>query len=534
MGYISKDIAVITEPKIISLSAAPNFVTFASKPAVKTYFEANVSVNIDAGATAIPTKTVIRVTDPSGAVYAFHGTTNPDEVGGAVFFVSVDKSDTAQNLREAMVANRWINANLEIRIPFNWSNFGAENGRVLNIKSKGAGSEFTVTITAPNNPANVAYTIAYVNAVSTNNDSISGEATTAEIELDIYENAAVFLGEDDRALTPAKLGTFVTSLQKTYAGAPLWFDVNGLFSQYAKYTLPPQAVGWFNTGTVKTFRFIAKKRGVNSFIFYQSNALFLLSGYGPASEELDLRDYVFDNSNLKLLSNKPRTPYMRGQREFLNFIYEDPFRGEANPVLEFRVIYRAYTTADKYIGTRYDHPISRANLNIVNTCVLNIDAVLNQFPTAAIVRVGLAVGDAIVSNDLEYLIRPDCLHDLRQFTFLNRLGGWDTFNFDSTVRNEIKPAIETYNKTLTPAYKKGESLETVYTSSLADTNTVEGAPVSDEVAEWLKELAAARVVLDGDGNYIIKEDFTLATSKTSQNMQVPTIKYRLSETFTND
>jgi len=536
MGYTSKDIAVITEPKIISLSAAPNFVTFASKPAIKTYFEANVTVNIPSNAAAIHTKTVIRITDPSGAVYAFHGTTNPDEVGGAVFYVSADKSDTAENLRDAMLRNRWINANFEIRIPSNWVGGTVSNGLTLNIKSKGAGAEFTVTITAPNNAANVAYTIAYVNAISLNNDSISGEATTAEIELDVYEGGNTFLGGDDRPISAARLGTLATTLQKTYAGAPLWFEINAAFNQYGAYNLPPEAAGWFNTGTVRSFRFIAKVRAVNSFAFYMSNALYVLNGYGPASEDLDLYPYVYDDDapTIKLLTNKPRTPYMRGQKEYLNFIFQDAFRGQAIDVFSVRVAYRVYSTADNYLGTIYDHEITRNLLNIVNTCVLDIDAVLDAYPKAGIVRVALARDAALISEDLEYLIRPDCLHDLCQFTFLNRFGGWDTFNFDSTVRNEIKPAIDTYNKTVTPEYKKGGSIETVYTTSLSDAYTVEGAPVTDAVAEWLKELAAARVVLDGSGNYIIKDDFTLAVSKNSQNMQVPTIKYRLSETYTND
>ena len=136
---------------------------------------------------------------------------------------------------------------------------------------------------------------------------------------------------------------------------------------------------------------------------------------------------------------------------------------------------------------------------------------------------------ALMSNDLEYTIRPECLHVLRQFSFLNRLGGWDAFNFDASIKDEIKPRIETYNKTVTPLFQKGDSIETVYTTTLANTFTIEGAPVTDDVATWLKELAAARVILDNDGNYIIIEDFTLQVTGANKNMQKPTIKYRLSE-----
>lgn len=130
---------------------------------------------------------------------------------------------------------------------------------------------------------------------------------------------------------------------------------------------------------------------------------------------------------------------------------------------------------------------------------------------------------------MEYTVNPECLHSLRQFSFINRLGGWDTFNFDAGIKDEIKPSVETYNKNLTPSFQKGDSIETVYNTTLANTFTVEGAPVTDDVAAWLKELAASRVILDNDGNYVIIEDFTLQVTETNRNMQKPTIKYRLSE-----
>ena len=70
-------------------------------------------------------------------------------------------------------------------------------------------------------------------------------------------------------------------------------------------------------------------------------------------------------------------------------------------------------------------------------------------------------------------------------------------------------------------------------TSLNNTYTIEGAPVSDDVARWLKELALSRVVLDGEGNYIIIEEFKLTIDPENRDMQIPTIKYRLSESYVN-
>lgn len=638
MGYVSKDIAIITEPRRITLASMPNFVQFASKPGVKSYYENNVRINvlplwmdgyynntggrtkgqgggwlvsrpidvsaytgqsftykgnspspyafcwfktatgslissfhtaantftgvIPAGAKhvyltsntsypgygvfligatdllntqAIEEISVINIVEPSGVLHTFHGTDAPENVGGNVFFVSDDQTDTAENLREALLNNPWIAANFNVRIPFVWIGATPHNGDTVNIKSKGTGAEYNLTLSAPNNVGDTAYTITPVNLISKNADSISGEASTAEIELDIYTDPAVFLGQDDRPISNTLIGNYAISLQKTYAGVPIWFELNALFNTYAAYNRPSLTPGWFDAGTIRAYRFVAKKRATNSFSFYQSNAMFVLNGYGKPSENLDLTQYLYGSGVFRLLTNKPLTTYVRGQKAFLNFLFQDPQRGNVSAEnYTLTVTYRAYTTTNKYLGTVFKHPITRSSLSIVNTCVLDIDSVLDLYPKAGIIRIALSNSTSLLTNDLEYIIRPECLHQLTQFIFLNRLGGWDAFNFDAAPQDDIKPLIETYSKTLTPRYAEGDSIETVYTTDLEHTITVQGAPVSDDVAEWLKELAASRVVLDGRGNYIIKEDFQLKIGEGTQDMQIPTLKYHYSETYTND
>lgn len=511
MGYVSRDIAVITEPGIVTLSGVPNFVQFASKPSTKTYTILDIMIND--GIT--PDNSHISITDATGVVHNYRGTDNVDDVDGSTFYISGDISDTAENFRQVLLSNNWFRAHFRVVIPFVWDGTTPRNGSVLSIKSKGAGTDFNITVDAPDDNA---YTVAWISQTSLDNDSISGEAPTAEIELDIYVNHGVPLGRDDRPINPDELGTYVTSLQKTYAGVPVWFDLNALFARYGGYNLPPDAPGWFDVGTAQAYRFLAKIKGANSFYFYQSNALYALNGHGSVGDSL--APYIYADNTIRLLTNKPRTPYIRGQKEYLNFIYSE------HPVYyTLRVAYRAYSTSETYLGTVYGHEKAHTGFAVVNTCVLDIDAVLDKYPTAGVIRVALVRDTDVVSNDLEYTVRPDHLHTLRQFSFLNRLGGWDAFNFDAGVKDEIKPSVETYDKALTPSYNKGDSAEMVYNTVLADTYTIEGAPVTDEVAVWLKELAASRVILDGDGNYIILEDFTLQITDADKNMQKPIIKY---------
>lgn len=530
MGYITKDIATIDEPKIVSLAGSPNFVTFASKAAAKTYIDVDIKV-VATPATPIE-RTLLRVYEAGGTLHEFRGTTDPDEVGGSVFYVSADPSDTAENLREALVANPWMDANFEVRIPSNWNGAAVTNGDTLNIRGKGAGADFRLNITAPNNVGSSAYVITWASNNSTNGDTIKGDASTVEIELDVYENPDVFLGADDRPLDEARLGSKTITMQKTYAGSPVWFDVNGPFAKYGGYNLPA-ASGWFDTGTAKAFRFIAKVRAANSFNFYQSNALFAINGFSRLTQPVDMSEYVYGSGPFKLLSAAPTLPYVRGQKAYLNFIYSDPQRGQASPEYPtIQISYAVFSRAGNYIATVLRGATTGAALSVVNSAVLEIDDVLASYPAAGEIRVGVAQNGVTVSNELSFRIMPDCLHDLREFTFLNKWGGWEVFNFDAGQRQEVRRSSENYFKTTTPDSTGGP--EHTYRVDIDEAFTVEGASVTDEVAEWLKEFAGSPVILDAQGRFVLIEDFTLNISDASENMHVPVVKYRLNDTYTND
>lgn len=528
MGYTSKDIADISEPKRVSLAGLPNFVKFSSKSHTSKKLELNLTVKVTPGATA-SSISLLKLVDPTGAIHTFSGTSDITGISSNVFYISGTPSDTAENLRLALLSDKWVAANFDIVIPFVWDGENVYNGNVLNIESKGAGNDFNIQLTAPNDTAKAAYTFNWINQASISGDTISGEDSTAVIELDIHTGSGIFLGEDDRANTPEKLGALITTLQKTYAGTPLWFELNAIFNKSIGYNRPV-ASGWFNTGTVKDIRFVARLKAVNSFPFYQSNVLYILNGRAPLDKQPDLTEYIYSgSSSVKLLTNKPRTNYVRGQIAYLNFILSDPDRNLTADNFGLKIAYKIYTQSGRYMATEYAHPINRLDLDIVNTCVLDIDAILDIWPTAGLVKVALSRDNEIISNYIEYSILPECLHTLRQFSFINALGGWDCFNFDAADKTDLKQTTETYNKTVTPEYETGDSVETVYTSEVEKTYAIESAPVTDEVAAWLEELATAIPVLDGEGRYIIKEEFTLQLTADKENMQRATIKYRLSE-----
>lgn len=519
MGYKTKDIADITEPKIVTLSGLPNFVTFSSKEKTVQFLELNLTVLLTPTTSRLA---LLKLVDPTGAVHSFTGTTDITAVGGSTFYVSEDTSETTENIRQALLSDKWVASNFDIVAPFVWQNNKPTNGSKINIKSKGVGSEFNISLSAPYDIAGNAYIFNWVRPASNSGDTISGESSTVQIELDVYTDTGVFLGEVDKAETPQKMGKPLISLQKTYAGTPIWFELNAIFANSIGYNRPA-STGWFNPGTLKDLRFVAKVKGANSYPFYQSSVLYILRGSADIDEAPEMEDFVYDNKTVKLLTNKPTTTYVRGQKAFLNFI----LKRVTGDNYELNVAYRVYSSSGRYLATEYAHPVKQSNLNTINTCVLDIDAVLDKWPTAGRVKVALARNGSFISNDLEYEILPACLHSLRQFSFINMLGGWDCFNFDAALKTDLKQTTETYIKTITPNYRKGDSIETAYTSDVEQSYTVESAPLKDDVTDWLKELAAATVILDGDGRYVIKEDLTIQKTADKFNMQKAVIKYRL-------
>ena len=116
MGYVLKDIAVITEPKPVSLSGSPNFVQFASYIGLSAFLEVSIEINASAS-TLLPALSLLRFTDSSGVVHSYKGTRYPEQVGAGWFLMSKDTADTAQNLRQTLESDRWFDSLFEVTIP---------------------------------------------------------------------------------------------------------------------------------------------------------------------------------------------------------------------------------------------------------------------------------------------------------------------------------------------------------------------------------------------------------------------------------
>ena len=83
----------------------------------------------------------------------------------------------------------------------------------------------------------------------------------------------------------------------------------------------------------------------------------------------------------------------------------------------------------------------------------------------------------------------------------------------------------TYKSTPTPE-NKTHGIEIVKNVNLNQLMTIDGAMVTNEIAEWLKEFATSKCIIDNDGNNILIDSFTLKESKATDNQHQPILKYR--------
>ena len=530
MGYLSRQIANITDPMPITLASQKNF--FIIEP-LSTTEKVPLAIKIEVNITSSnpPSESLLYAVNHDGSkLFSLVGTTDPNKVEGYTYYLSGSKSETAENIRNTLLADSWFAAMFEVEIPVYFENDIPVAGNTINLKSKGFGTPYNIRVAASNSRM---FTVTHTpEEGSENHDAITGEQIETGIELDIYENTSVNLGCDNRPNAESR-GTLFVSLQKTYSGKPLWFELNTLLAKKCSYNLPPAEGGWFDAGTIKDFRFVAKVKDKNSYPFYYSDVLYVLNGYDYPLNNFNPSPYIFTNEHpVSLLSNKKSGKYVTGQKEYLNFLFADTNKGIdlGNSEFNIGIGCRLFDGKGRHIATLHyeDKTRPRTSFKTVNTCEVDLTTTLDEYPETTKAELFITRNNVAISDSLTLDILPECLHRLNQFTFLNRLGGWDSFNADTETTVENKQTPTTFNKTITPGMSRGESIESVNKKEIKQTYTIKTHPLDATTRLWLQELMASPVVLDNQGNYIIIEEADLPISEDRQPFA---LKYRITEKY---
>lgn len=536
--YTNENIADVVENKKITLAHNPNFVIFKNKNSTKVPVAINLTVVATyAGGDEYPEATEFSIIEVStGIKHTFRGTNKKENLNSNTFLLNSNQSITAENIRISFMKDSWLKNNFEITIPFDINGTNIKNGNTIYITSKGAGEQFTFTF------ENLNSTFLRLNGnpeSSSNSDSIDGGKGKTEIELELYSDTNCFLGVKDIP-TEADFGTYTTTLSKHYFQDELWFETNNLLSKKVNYKTDfLTSSDWVDTGTYTDYRYIAKTfDGETRTPFYISNVLYVLNGYDYTLNENDLTDYVYDTlypTVVQPLTNAPDKNYVVGQTEYFNFILSDMQHNiNITPEFNFGLTYKYYTPSGDYITTINKQNKNRKTFYVVNTIQLNPDiegVEKSTNKTVGSFTVALNKDNTPISKELKYNVVPECLNRTNEFAFLNRLGGWDSFNFGGTWSTEFKTDASTVYKTLLPDYKISSEIESVFKKEIEEQFSIKSDIVDYNTVEWLRELAASKVVYELYSlKYVIVDDLNLKYNDDDDNYQVE-MKYHYSDNF---
>lgn len=559
MGYFIdglENIAEVSTPEQVSLSANPNFIKFGStKPEGKGIV--TVTYKIKENITEADNLNVTFEETVTGIIHQFKGTRDKSETGDSVFYVDpADNKATANNFRKCLIKDTFFGSKFNISPPFraitnyNESTVNLTENEYITLESKGTGEQFSFKYLEFGKPDYIVQHLIGLSEFTYNNDSISGGSANCEIRLDVYKDNGIFLGMNDtpeQAYYSAgseylgkrnKYGRYITSLTKAYFGQPLWFNLNSVSgTAYSNKFLTTS--GWCNTGTMSDIRIIASRylNGVNK-VFYLSNVLYHVNGYDRTLAKNKLSEYVYNTKTgnvIKPLTTQPELAHIKGQKQYFNFILADPGRGESLGEKDYKIglKYTLYSSSNRFIANVNLQEQDRTKFDMVNTIKLNIDEAIDQQKNVAFVEVALYRSDKEepISEPLRFRILPDCLYKVNDFAFLNRLGGWSSFNFSGSEQTDFQSKASTYYQTHTPDKDTISEIESVYSKNVTEYFTAQTMPVTKEICEWLKELSTSKAVYElRTSRYIIVDELNIKPNTKDELFRLD-MKYHYSDSY---
>lgn len=407
---------------------------------------------------------------------------------------------------------------------------------------------------------------------TTTTDTIDFGTGSYQIELEVYTDHQVFPGTDDGP----RMGSYMTTLSKSYFGKALWFDLSTLLSKKVGYSsafLTELELDksdknfrlWSNTDTMMDYRFIAKRTdGVIHQPFYYSSPLYVLNGYNYTLNPFDLEkdehgdSYILDFSQdfyaSKFTKVKPLTTnfhrtHIKGQRQYFNYIHKFHWTslkiaGADNLVPSIALNYKLYTQSGTLIGRYTGQGQEESEFRKVNTALLQLDQFLPMYKGKTVGRIEVSLcrwhkseylsideSEVIISTPITFRILPEVLNEVNDFAFLNQLGGWDTMNFGGSSSSEFKSTSTTIYKTLQPDFTLQSEIESVATKTTQEQKVVKTSPLTQEAVQWLQQMSASPAVYElSTKRYILIDDMSLKYNSTDDLYQVE-MKYHYTDVF---
>lgn len=515
-------------PARVSLSAVPNYMQVSSKNTEEAKIEPIIieigDVDWQLGEQDLP-KLMLTITSlHDKTAHKFYGTTTANQVNASTFFINKGQTHiTTENLKSCLMKNNFISSNFELNVSFNTNK--------LYIKPMGVGEGYGFTLKSEEVKfiASPEQTFTFPSQ-----DTIDNGKNDAYIELDVYSNSPVKLGETYDRNNIQHQGKYMTTIQKAYFKQPLWFNLNATFGNSTSYSidvLKKQNTGWQDAGSAKNFYFMGYKNdGVNKQPFCYSDIFYVINGYGRNLENNEMEKYVYADQLSEMiypLTHQPTLTHVKEQIHFFNFLASKAGQED----LTLTLIYKLYTQSGTYIDSIMGNQLPKKDFKTVNTIKLDIDQAMKAANNVGIVKVCLSDGNKEVSHPLTYRILPYSLHKVRDFAFLNALGGWSSFGFADNLETNFSTSNETIFKTQTPDFNISSQIESVYSIESKEKFTIQTMPIRPEVAEWLREMSTSQAVYELDSErYIIVDEMKIKYN-TGDDLVLVEMKYRYSDAY---
>lgn len=543
MGYIIKqNIANVSiEPKQVTLTSNPNYIEFESinKPGGK---KVDIKLNIVGNGYIENTelKLIARfsLVFSDGNRFQFTGSNNPDDINRYTFFTDDDLVKCAESLCQCFFRNEYLMTNYDISILLD-DNEAVQP--IIHIVSKGSGQGYAFQLVPDEDIEESFNSFMEIEGdpSDTNSDDSIDEGTgEASIELKIYNNTGIFLGESDEPSN--NLGDSLTIVSKSYGGMPLWFDLSTISKSKEVYSNEfLNTNNWVDAGTMQDLRFTAiriieSKNKYEIDTFYFSNVLYFLTGYTRNLNENDLSAYVYDaqtNNIVKPLTKQPVLFHVKGQTQYFNFILKDSLHNSALYNDEISILYKLYTQSKSFITSVDNHKQYMRYFNMVNTIKLDLDNLLYQYDNVGTIEVYLSRNGIEISEPLLFKILPECLYKVNDFAFLNSLGGWSSFSFGGTETIDFKSSANTIFKPQIPRFTISDDIESVLNKEINQQFTVQTMPLKLNVCEWLKELSSSIAVYElKTKRYVIVDEMNIKPNSKDELFRIE-MKYHYSDKY---
>jgi len=285
------------------------------------------------------------------------------------------------------------------------------------------------------------------------------QPSSAQLQFDIGSVLKNYVSYDFENATAARIAPNTNSRLKYYCDFRELYDVSGIPTLSGVLASDP------TTPSSSSFKMA-------------SNAIFDFEDFTPtAYANCDVSGFGFLNANLT-----ENEKIGLNQNRILTFF--DPNR----------IVTRIRITANG-IGAITSTPTLTANEYLFNInagkYLFDLSGAITE-PTTILIQ---ALASGVVIATKSFTAPIDCSqYETVRLHWLNKLGGFDAFNFQKNSSKEIDIERKQFKAPLPIGYSKSDRLKQNYNTTITDVININSDWVSDEVSAMLEELATSPIV----------------------------------------